>query len=1566
MVSFPMEFGSVDNGERISLLCEMVLADPKHDAHLMKTHNGISFYLEGLVEAGFHRYAILDAILVAKFPFPSVSMQQDSRLLTHSVPSWSGLRKIVDSCSGFGGIAHGAQAMGFETMVAVDTNPLMLSLHAMHSGAEVVAGDIGSNETIFQVWQRAEGAAVITGGFSCQPFSRLGDQRGSEDPRSMSLPGILKAAFYLHSQAVLLECVQPAHGNAFVNSQIDHFCSVLGFHKTVVDLRLDMVWPCKRFRTWWLLTSPIIGAVNLQEWPELSSMADVGRVIPYISKWDPRDELALALDETELAAFGAHDGSYVRYMLCSTGKAPCALHAWGSQLRGCPCGCRSQGFSEHRLASKGLFGLLVWGFDKEGNPMLRHVHPNECMALNGMDPMIDMGLQVRLVLGAVGQIASPLQVVWVLSFLSQKLDEIRYGSCKFGPLSQLHAFRSWLCMRCSMVWPTIKEVQDDISPLVKFWLEYKDFSIGHLMNPENWSDLVDRELSIAAVLDCIIRHVQSDVLPKPVPFEVDDETPWIDEPPVFEPHIPVLVPHGDRCLIAFTDDIQAPVCLVCEPRSTVQQCLSAQAKLVGQFRVSRVTDPHGGEVPLCHVLSAGQSVIVHVCTQSGFVVSVGPDVVGRPTEPQVVCCPGVDFAPPCGVPCHNVADDLAGNDSLAHVPFVPPPVSDVKCLVPEVPCRPGECGPLPKMPTDASVECNEDAFRAFVPGKTSKANTSHANAGECGPLPRMPTVEGSYPCQNRDVLNAQHVGSVVAGECGPLPKLPMPSDQGPLAKRTQATVLDATVSPTADWSFPCVGEFPGQKGGIECGFPSSVDSLSSAAALFNLANDQFLNLGVPAIGSVSRFDAIVQQAFSGPERTQLLECQGFVMADDEIYFHLQSMAAQANQSAEGQPKHAPVVVIDPLLSAAWTANVGFSVDEWAAAHKGIYSQGSVVIGIFRHDNHWIPIELVPNGRNAVVHTWDDPKRSHEHLNQLLQNLGRALGFAEVMVHRHQRMFFTSTKCGALALSFIHHALFHTQLPGSDDEAAFVHCRLRERFVKHLSSCRVARRPWVWGNGDETPPNAPDAQSSGDLAQGDRPMQSSHQCITRDERIDLLTSHGKAMGDDEIRFHLQTLIKKRMEQADRGLMPFRTFLFFEPLNFCNWDEVGHILTERWCQNLPFLGHDGLNILSAMLCDSHWIPLWIVPAGRVMVVHTFNDEVDFDIVDGKLRWLGLHLGCHDVVVHRIPNGLPDHRMCGAHAMAFIAHITMNADLPLTLDELADFHANMRASFVQALFEEDFCRCPVFWGEGGNGALIKSLAAELEKRGVPPAMVEQRAAQAIRVLGSEPVIQALQHRLSWKQLKTLANNASFKFVLPSELEKNIADNKGKPVGRKIASEKPAPAVPEIATLDVDKLQVLEGVFRAEGQVMQQLHQQQIGPVSSGFVLISSLDAEPYLKASKQVSKEPLALVVFCRPDVDIHTMLPHRRVTVPCRCKVNNEPILAEAILVQIGGTHVEKFAGSQLVNIGSPEVVTLKINVFRDEFADQWEVFCRSPIRSIVHLIPELKRCHEDGCNLPVLA
>ena len=38
----------------------------------------------------------------------------------------------------------------------------------------------------------------------------------------------------------------------------------------------------------------------------------------------------------------------------------------------------------------------------------------------------------------------------------------------------------------------------------------------------------------------------------------------------------------------------------------------------------------------------------------------------------------------------------------------------------------------------------------------------------------------------------------------------------------------------------------------------------------------------------------------------------------------------------------------------------------------------------------------------------------------------------------------------------------------------------------------------------------------------------------------------------------------------------------------------------------------------------------------MIHTFDDIVDYDIFDGKLRWMGLHLGFEEVVIHRVPHG------------------------------------------------------------------------------------------------------------------------------------------------------------------------------------------------------------------------------------------------------------------------------------------------------------------------------------------
>lgn len=288
------------------------------------------------------------------------------------------------------------------------------------------------------------------------------------------------------------------------------------------------------------------------------------------------------------------------------------------------------------------------------------------------------------------------------------------------------------------------------------------------------------------------------------------------------------------------------------------------------------------------------------------------------------------------------------------------------------------------------------------------------------------------------------------------------------------------------------------------------------------------------------------------------------------------------------------------------------------------------------------------------------------------------------------------------------------------------------------------------------------------------------------------------------------------------------------------------------------------------------------------------------------------------------------------------------------------NMRASFVQAMHERRMCICPLVWGAGGTGSLVKTLAEELGVHGVPPQHAESRASQAIKAIGSEQLVQAMQQKQPWRQLKALATNAGFKLVLPSELEAVVSANKGKQVGKKQPRDKVPLGVPEPVAIDPAKLSVLEGTFRCSLKPLVQLAAQQIGPVSSGFVLMTATEAEPYLKAGNVVSREPLALVVFHRADLSLQTMLAQTRVMVPCRCTIDNEPVLAEATLVQIGTDVVEKFAGSNLVSLDSPDVCTLRMNVFRDE-VENWSEFVKAPVRHLVQIFPELKRCHGDGCQ-----
>ena len=618
-MAYPMSFGEISNGSCIDLVCTIKVFDDMHGAHLLTGRDGTDFIFVGCLNSGFHSFTIINGTLKQQYPIPIVVSTKHTRVLEFHHPSWDSIKSVVDLCAGFGGLAQGATAAGFEVQVAIDHNERILNLHSKASHAHTICGDIGDNDVLHETWRHSGGAGTFTCGYSCQPFSRLGDGKSSADDRSSSLTKALRMAYYLQAQVVILECVAPAAQDLWVKGEIEHFLKHTGFHCSQTELKLDDVWPCRRHRAWWALSSPTIGPIDLHPWPVFMDVHEVSQVIPSIRLWASEDEKQLALDETEMQAFGVHDNQHAKYLLNGKSKAPCALHAWGSQTRPCPCGCRRAGFSQSRLESKGLHGCLTRSADHEdGTSSLRHLHPNEAMALNSFDPIVDFGHDVRLTLSAVGQLACPVQALWILGSVIEKLDTMKHERT-FTQIEQIQAYRSWLMMRCRQVWPIQHENITDskMLSLVAFWKNHRDLSLSELLFPLRWEGQIDGTVSIAAILDHLLRT--QDVVAPTIPdadcamhpiSEDLDETPVMDEPCIVDDPTLAGCLCVDSCTVIFAGSAETPVRFHPKCGSTLAQFLNAHEKLVGKFEVDciKIGDR---VISRDHVMEVAQVIVIY-------------------------------------------------------------------------------------------------------------------------------------------------------------------------------------------------------------------------------------------------------------------------------------------------------------------------------------------------------------------------------------------------------------------------------------------------------------------------------------------------------------------------------------------------------------------------------------------------------------------------------------------------------------------------------------------------------------------------------------------------------------------------------------------------------------------------------------------------------------------------------------------------------------------------------------------------------------------------------------------
>ena len=321
-------------------------------------------------------------------------------------------------------------------------------------------------------------------------------------------------------------------------------------------------------------------------------------------------------------------------------------------------------------------------------------------------------------------------------------------------------------------------------------------------------------------------------------------------------------------------------------------------------------------------------------------------------------------------------------------------------------------------------------------------------------------------------------------------------------------------------------------------------------------------------------------------------------------------------------------------------------------------------------------------------------------------------------------------------------------------------------------------------------------------------------------------------------------------------------------------------------------------------------------------------------------------------------------GHGLIAYLRHMLIDDMLPEFANDIMQIHDILRLKFEQTLTVCSTTSKPWMWGSGSVEQAYQGLRPLLAAQGVPEESLETRTRAAIRAIGAGPILTALQAKVPWKQLKVLGNQVRFQFVLPSELEKKVAakpNNEGtnRPKGARKSKKTFDP--PKPIDIDPAKVTIVPGTFESQGQVLAQINMHQVGPLAEGIILTKALEAEPYLRSGKPVSKGPLGLLLIHGPEEKWVTSLPQTPVTVACQCILNNEPLLIDATLIQLGSATVSKRVHPVQVPLDTLDVATIKLMVYRDEVTEDWASVSAAPVKYIVQQLPLLHLCTQEDCG-----
>ena len=270
------------------------------------------------------------------------------------------MQRVIELCSGIGVWSSMAPHVDLQCMVGVDTNPRWEAIYnLLHPGSNFLVGDCGDSAVIQQLVGQNGMHATVLAGINCQPHSTGGDQKGFQDERATSLPKVLRAIWLLQSPCAVLECVPAIMTNPEAQRMLKQFCKQTRMHLTQSILQLADVWCTRRERCFAVLTSPILGEIEVPPLPKEDRFGVVSKVMPFVKTWNDQEEEQLKLTLYELSTFNSFGvGGLPNMFLKPEEVMPTSLHSISNQLYPCSCGCRPA-FSMDRMKNRGLYGILI-------------------------------------------------------------------------------------------------------------------------------------------------------------------------------------------------------------------------------------------------------------------------------------------------------------------------------------------------------------------------------------------------------------------------------------------------------------------------------------------------------------------------------------------------------------------------------------------------------------------------------------------------------------------------------------------------------------------------------------------------------------------------------------------------------------------------------------------------------------------------------------------------------------------------------------------------------------------------------------------------------------------------------------------------------------------------------------------------------------------------------------------------------------------------------------------------------------------------------------------------------